>query len=62
MSTRVMISDQSRPDTTVRVDADLGYGFRHLPPFEQDRRIDRVLENVRETLLANVRGVEPVRV
>lgn len=54
MTTRVMISDKSRPDTRVRVDADLGYGFRALPPFEQERRIERVLEDARDRLLAAV--------
>lgn len=54
MTTRVMISAPTMPDTRVRVDAELGYGFRALPPFEQERRIDRVLEHAREKLLAAV--------
>lgn len=52
--TRVMISAATNPETRVRVDADLGYGFRALPPFEQERRIERVLETAREKLLTAV--------
>lgn len=53
-TTRVMISAKTTPDCRVRVDADLGYGFRALPPFEQERRIERVLEDARDRLLAAV--------
>lgn len=54
MQTRVMISAATNPDTNVRVDANLGYGFRALPPFEQERRIERVLEDARERLIREV--------
>lgn len=56
MQTRVMISPDSSPATTVRVDADLGYGFRALPPFEQERRIERVLEEARDRIFTAVTG------
>lgn len=58
MNTRVMISGPSTTatamSTVVRVDADLGYGFRALPPFEQERRIERVLDDARERLFSAI--------
>lgn len=56
MTTRVMISAADRPDTSVRVDANLGYGFRSLPPFEIERRVDEVLSEARERVLREVCG------
>lgn len=61
METRVMISAADAPATRVRVDADLGYGLRALPPFEIERRVDAALEVARERVLREVIGYTPTR-
>lgn len=48
---RVMLSDERRPESRVRVDADLGV-IRSLPVFEQERIVDRVLTEARDRVLA----------
>lgn len=56
-----MISAADAPATRVRVDADLGYGLRALPPFEIERRVDAALEVARERVLREVIGYTPTR-
>lgn len=51
MRIRVMIADEAAYEPTLRVDAELGLGFRAMPRAEQHRMIDRALEQARETAL-----------
>jgi hypothetical protein len=59
MTIRVMISDPTTLDPTLRVDAKLGSGFLALPVFEQERIVDEVLSAARDRVLRQVVHREP---